>query len=217
MLGGPRGEINYFQLWRFPGGCGMQGRKGICTWRPGSRGGGRDHSIWRRGEQKQGSWEMQLAAERAGKPGQVGWGQALGAEARGDMWTFAPHAPTHTHPAVKSVGSAAWGVEEQNLGSQLETWIPAESDRVEKNQRKGTPPRTTAPRGTNVSILGRSQWASQHQPGLLGSCENGKTQVCTPRVHRNGLHLHGWSKPMKSAILWPRHLDTLKAGRGLVP
>lgn len=27
MLGGPRGEINYFQLWRFHGGCGMQGRE----------------------------------------------------------------------------------------------------------------------------------------------------------------------------------------------
>lgn len=41
-------------------------------------GGGRDHSILRQCEQKQGSWEMQLAAERAGKAGQVGWGQALG-------------------------------------------------------------------------------------------------------------------------------------------
>ena len=34
-----------------------------------------------------------------------------------------------------------------------------------------------APRGNSVSILGRSQWASKHQPGLLGNCENGKTQV----------------------------------------
>ena len=31
MLGGPRGDINYFQLWRFPGGCGMHTRL-LCPW-----------------------------------------------------------------------------------------------------------------------------------------------------------------------------------------
>lgn len=31
------------------------------------------------------------------------------------------------------------------------------------------------PSGTGASSLGRSQWASQPEPGLLGGSENGKT------------------------------------------
>ena len=63
------------------------------------------------------------------------------------MWThLLPPQHTHTPCCGISLAPAAWGIEDQNLGPQLETWIPAGSGRVEKNQSKGTPPRTTRPK-----------------------------------------------------------------------
>lgn len=56
-----------------------KGGKGICTWRQavvGRR--ARSFHLEVACNKKQGSWEMQLAAEWAGKAEQAGWGPALG-------------------------------------------------------------------------------------------------------------------------------------------
>lgn len=105
-----------------------------------------------------------------------------------------PAPPSCVRSTSWAAPPAPWGLGEQNQGPRLDTWIPAgmrgggggvgveEDVRCGQKRAKGEAllQGPLAPRGTSVSIFACTQWASQPEPGLLGSCGNGRTQVCTP-------------------------------------
>lgn len=190
-----------------------KGRKGICTWR--QAGLGRQAEIM----PFRGSINKCKAPGRHRRRGGCrgrwkSWAGGLGSGAGESTWVTGGHICSPLpHPAVwshllqllgalASAGnvdsSGGWGVREES------------KERNSSNDHSA--------QDTSVFTLGHSQWARQPEPGVLGSCENGKTQVCTPSARRNCLQcLRGWSEPKNTAILWPRTLDTMRAGRVPVP
>lgn len=147
-----------------------KGRKGICTWRQAGLGKQAEimpfrGSINKRkapGRHRRRGW-LQGALETLGRwAGLRCWGEHLG-----DRWTHLlplPHPAVWAHllqllGALASAGnldsSGGWGVREEP------------KERNSSNDHSA--------QDTSVFTLGHFQWARQPEPGLLGSCENGKT------------------------------------------